>query len=123
TTVRDLNIGATGPPVTFRVNDNNGSQIASYTTDTYLRANRVNPNWNRVNLVDSAGNSYYNALVAQVNKRMSRGFESSLAYTWSHAIDNNQGFGFQNIFFSSGPTTLSNGNYRAEKGSSALDQR
>jgi hypothetical protein len=74
-------------------------------------------------MIDSGGNSYYNALVVQARKRMSRGFESSLAYTWSHAIDYNQGAGFQNIFFSSGPSTLFNGDYRGEKGTSVLDQR
>jgi hypothetical protein len=122
-TVRDLNIGPAGPPVTFRINDSAGNQVGSYATPAYLRANRVNPNWNRVNLVDAGGNSYYNALVAQLRKRVSRGIEASLAYTWSHTIDFNQGAGFQNIFFSSGPATLFNGDYRGDKGSSVLDQR
>jgi hypothetical protein len=123
TSVEDLNVGAQGPPVVFRINDASGSQLGTYTTPTYLRANRVDPNWNRINQVDSASNSYYNGLAVQLIKRFSRGIEAELAYTWSHAIDDNQGFGSQNIFFSGGPTTLTSGNYRGEKGTAALDER
>jgi Carboxypeptidase regulatory-like domain/TonB dependent receptor len=121
--VEDLNIGPQGPPVTYRINDAGGLQLGTYTTPGYLRANRVDPNWNRINQVDSASNSYYNGLAVQLIKRFSHGIEAELAYTWSHAIDNNQGFGSQNVFFSSGPTTLTNADYRAEKGTSSLDER
>ncbi|MCU1232496.1 MAG: hypothetical protein JWP63_463 [Candidatus Solibacter sp.] len=123
TAVEDLNIGVQGPPVTYRINDASGNQVGTYTTPTYRRANRVDPNWNRINQVDSAANSYYNGLAVQMIKRFSRGIEAELAYTWSHAIDYNQGVGSQNVFFSTGPVTLTNGNYRGEKGTSALDER
>lgn len=123
TTVRDLNIGPLGAPVTYRILDLAGNQVDSYTTPTYRLANRVNPKWRRVNLVDSCGNSYYNALVVQLRKRLSRGVEGTLAYTWSHAIDYNQGGGSANIFFSDGPRSLFNGDYKGDKSSSALDQR
>lgn len=123
TSVEDLNIGAPAPPVTFRINDASGNQIGAYSAPTYLRANRVNSNWNRINQVDSAANSYYNGLAVQLIKRFSRGIEAELAYTWSHAIDYNQGVGSQNVFFSTGPATMTNGNYRGEKGTSALDER
>jgi hypothetical protein len=123
TTVRDLNVGVPGAPIVYRINDEAGNQVGAYATPAYLRANRVNPLWNRVNLVDSDGKSYYDGLAVQARKRLSHGFEGSLAYTWSHAIDYNQGFGSQNIFFSSGPATLFNGDYRGEKGTSSLDQR
>jgi len=121
--VEDLNIGRQGPPVTYRINDANGNQVGSYTTPGYLRANRLDSNWNRINQVDSASNSYYNGLAVQLIKRISHGIEAELAYTWSHAIDQNQGYGFQNVFFSSGPLTLNNADYRAEKGTAALDER
>jgi outer membrane receptor protein involved in Fe transport len=123
TTSQDINVGPTGDPVTYRINDAAGQQVGTYTTPTYRRANRVNPKWNRVNLVDSGGNSYYNALALQVRKRLSGGLEGSLAYTWSHAIDYNQGPGSNNIFFDRGPTSVFNGDYRGEKGSSVFDQR
>ncbi len=121
-TVRDLNIGPLGAPVTYRINDSGGNQVGAYTTPTYRLANRNDPRWRRVNAVDAGGNTYYNALVVQVRKRLSKGWEGSLAYTWSHAIDYNQGRG-NNIFFSDGPRSLFNGNYRGDKSSSSLDQR
>ncbi len=74
-------------------------------------------------MVDHGGNSYYNAMVAQLRKRAGKGFEGSISYTWSHAIDYNQGGGNDNIFFSGGPRSLFNGDYRQDKSSSGLDQR
>ena len=47
----------------------------------------------------------------------------SLSYTWAHTIDENLGPAGSNLFFSGGPTSFRNGDYRAEKGSSTLDQR
>ncbi|MCC6369204.1 MAG: TonB-dependent receptor [Bryobacterales bacterium] len=123
TTVRDLNIGAPGPAVTYRIEDENSNPTGTYTTETYRLANRVDPGWRRVNMVDAGGNSYYNAMVVQMRKRMSKSWEASYAYTWSHAIDYNQGGGNNNIFFSSGPASLFNGDYRGDKSSSSLDQR
>ena len=80
--------------------------MGKFTTPAYRLVNRVNPKWRRVNSVESGGNSYYNALVVQLRKRLSHGVEGFLAYTWSHAIDFNQGGGADNIFFSDGPRTL-----------------
>ncbi len=122
-TVRDLNIGPLGAPVTYRINDTSGNQVGSYTTDTYRLASRVDTKWRRVNQVENGGNSYYNAMVVQVKKRPTHGFELGLSYTWSHAIDYNQSGGNNNIFFSAGPSNLYNGNYKGDKSSSALDQR
>jgi hypothetical protein len=123
TTTRDLNVGPTGAPVTYRIVDQSGRETGTYTTPTYRLANRANPRWRRVNMVDHGGNSYYNAMVVQMRKRMSKSWEGSIAYTWSHAIDFNQGGGNNNIFFSSGPSSLFNGDYRGDKSSSSLDQR
>src|SRR6185436_10217471 len=123
TTSQDINVGLPGDPVVYRINDLSGQQVGTYSTPTYRRANRVNQKWNRVNVIDSGGKSYYDALAVQVRKRMSAGFEGSVAYTWSHAIDYNQGSGSNNIFFDRGPTSVFNGDYRGEKGSSGFDQR
>ncbi|MFN7922445.1 MAG: carboxypeptidase regulatory-like domain-containing protein [Bryobacteraceae bacterium] len=123
TTVRDLNIGPTQGTATYRILDAGGNQTGTYTTPTYLLANRVDRRWRRVNMVDHGGNSYYNAMVVQLRKRASNGLEASVSYTWSHAIDFNQSGANNNIFFSSGPTSLFNGDYRGDKSSSALDQR
>jgi hypothetical protein len=123
TTVRDLNIGPPGAPVTYEIDDAQGKLIGEYVTPGYRLVNRVDPRWRRVNSVESGGNSYYNGLVVQIRRRFSHGFEGLLAYTWSHAIDFNQGGGSDNIFFSDGPRSLWNGDYRNDKASSQLDQR
>jgi hypothetical protein len=123
TTVRDLNIGPPGALVFYEIDDERGKTVGQYSTPGYRLINRVNPRWRRVNSVESGGNSYYNALAVQLRKRLTHGFEGFLAYTWSHAIDYNQGGGADNIFFSDGPRSLTNGDYRGEKASSQLDQR
>ena len=117
TTVRDLNIGPSGlARRPTRSTTRRAKRWAKYTTPGYRLVNRVNPDWRRVNSVESGGNSYYNGLVVQLRKRLSHGWRASLAYTWSHAIDFNQGGGADNIFFSDGPRTLTNGDYRGGKG-------
>jgi hypothetical protein len=84
----------------------------------------VDPRYNRINIVDAGLNSWYNGLAVQLNKRFSHGLTGNIAYTWSHAIDEGQGgAGTPNIFASGGPQSYLPGNYRAEKGSSALDVR
>jgi outer membrane receptor protein involved in Fe transport len=123
TTVRDLNIGPLGPDVTYRVLDSNNNQVGTYTTPTYRLANRIDPRWRRINQVENGGRTYYDALVVQMRKRFSKTWEGSASYTWSHAIDFNQGAGNDNIFFSSGPRSLRNGNYSGDKSSSTFDVR
>jgi hypothetical protein len=123
TTVRDLNIGEPASTVAYEVDDAAGKSVETYITPAYRLVNRVNPKWRRVNSVESGGNSYYNGMVVQLRKRLSHGLEGFLAYTWSHAIDFNQGGGADNIFYSDGPRSLTNGDYRGEKASSQLDQR
>jgi hypothetical protein len=123
TTVRDLNIGRPGTPVTYEIDDALGKAVGEYSTPGYRLVNRVDPTWRRVNSVESGGNSYYNAMVVQFRKRVTSGFESFASYTWAHAIDFNQGGGSDNIFFAEGPRSLRNGDYREDKASSQLDQR
>ena len=124
TSVTDMNIGQPGPVATYRINDTSGNQVGSYSTPVYVRQNRVDPRYSRVNVVQSTLNSWYNGLAVQLNKRLSHGLTGSLAYTWSHAIDEGQGFaGTPNIFASGGPQTYIPGDVRGEKGSSALDVR
>src|SRR5258707_9986686 len=94
------------------------AKVGKFSTAGYRLINRVNPHWRRVNSVESGGNSYYNALMVQLRKRLGNGIEGFLAYTWSHAIDFNQGGGADNIFFSDGPRSYQNGDYRGEKASS-----
>jgi outer membrane receptor protein involved in Fe transport len=124
TSVNDINIGAPGPIVTYRINDASGNQINSYSTPVYVRQNRVDARYARINIIDAGLNSWYNGLALQLNKRLSKGLTGSVAYTWSHAIDEGQGgAGTPNIFASGGPQTYVPGDYRGEKGTSALDVR
>ncbi|MDQ6708876.1 MAG: hypothetical protein M3Z85_23195, partial [Acidobacteriota bacterium] len=122
-TSRDLNLGALGDPVSYRLNDLAGTQVGSYTTPTYRLANRVDPRFRRLIQVENGGISYYNGLITQLQKRFSHGLQGSVAYTWSHAIDDsNQGGGSDVLFFSTLRSTY-NGDYRSDRGSSLLDQR
>lgn len=122
-TNRDLNIGPEGPAVTYRVNDASGNQVGSFSTPTYLTANRVDRRYQRIIQVENGGQSWYNAFVAQLNKRFSHGLQGSIAYTWAHAIDmGNIGAGNNALFYDT-LRTYANGNYAADKGSSNLDQR
>jgi outer membrane receptor protein involved in Fe transport len=122
-TIRDLNVGALGPVVAYPIKDLTGNVVGSYSTPTYRLANRIDTRYRRVDQVENGALSYYDGLAVQLNKRLSHGLQGSIAYTWSHAIDFNQGAGTDNIFFSSGPTSYYNGNYTGEKGSSSLDVR
>lgn len=123
TTSRDLNIGPLGPNVTYRIRDAGGSEVGAFTTPTYLLANRVDRRYQRVVQVENGGQTWYNAMVVQLNKRFSRGLQGSVAYTWSHAIDTaNQGGGNNALFFDTIRSTY-NGDYSNDKGSSQLDQR
>ncbi|MCU1290866.1 MAG: Outer rane receptor for ferrienterochelin and colicin [Acidobacteria bacterium] len=50
--------------------------------------NKINPNFNNIIEVGSGGNSNYNALTLQLNKRFSQGYQFSLNYTLSRVRDN-----------------------------------
>jgi len=123
--VRDANLPNIPPTYdTYAIlNRLGGTQIGTFTTPVYLSSQRFNPEFNHIYEVDNGGNNYYNGLSVQVQRRMSHGFEASLAYTWSHAIDTNLGGVSNNEFFSSPSATILNGNYQGVKGSSSLDQR
>jgi hypothetical protein len=124
--IRDANIGPAGDSVTYRVNDASGNQVGSFTTPVHRLASRLDPTFQRVNVIESALNLWYNALLVQYrNPKVSLGrmnAAGSISYTWAHSIDENVGNG-GNVFFSGGPSSFNNGDWRGEKGSSTLDQR
>lgn len=123
--IRDLNQPVVPPTsVTYNVlSGAGGSVVGTYTTPVYLSANRINPAFNHIYYLDNGGNSYYNGLAVQVQRRLAHGIQGSLAYTWSHAIDTNLGGTSNNVYFDSPSSTLYNGNYNGVKGDSSLDQR
>lgn len=119
---RDLNAAAPQTNYTFPILDAGGNQTGSYSTPIYTA--RANPSYNAgVYSADSAGNSYYNGLLVNLNRRYTNWIQGSLSYTYGHAIDNNQGGGGNTLFGSSFPTSVFNGDYKGEKGSSSIDQR
>jgi len=67
----------------------------------------VNPNFGRIDIVNWNDNSFYDALEAQVTKRMSHGLQVQGSYTWSKSIDEGSGTGvgdpyansISNLFF------------------------
>ena len=122
-TQRDMNLGAFGPNVTYKINDASGNQVNSFTTPTYLFANRVDTRYGKVLQVENGGQSWYNGLAVQLQKRMSHGLQAQVSYTWSHAIDTgNQGGASYNISSTYNNATY-NGDYSFDKGTSSLDQR
>ena len=120
-TVRDLNLRTPSHTVTYNVRDASNNIVNNFTIPVYLSTDRIDTRYSRVIGVDNGGNSYYSGLAVQLQHRLSSHFEGSLAYTWSHAIDNNEGSG--GFSGNNAPSTLFNGNYQAEKGPSSLDIR
>lgn len=118
---RDANAANPTTSYTFPILDASNNQVGSYTTPLYTA--RVNPAYGSVYQLESNGNTYYNALLVQANRRYSKWLQGSLAYTYGHAIDYSQGGGGNTLFGSTFPTSVFNGDYRGEKGSSSIDQR
>ena len=118
---RDANAAEPTTSATFPILDISNNQVGSYTTPLYTQ--RINPAFGTVSQLESNANSYYNGMIVSLKRRHSNWLQGSLAYTWSHAIDYNQGGGGNTLFGSSFPTSVFNGNYRSERGSSSIDQR
>ncbi len=96
---------------------------STYTTSVYLAANKIDPRYASIIYLSNRGRLWYDGLAVSYKKRANRWLSATLAYTWSHALDLNQGAAADNIYFTDPPDTVYNGNYQAEKGSSWLDQR
>jgi outer membrane receptor protein involved in Fe transport len=120
-TTRDANAAEPTLSYTFPILDASGNAVGAYATPLYTK--RINSAFGTVAQLESGGNSYYNALLVQATRRYSNWFQGSLAYTWGHAIDYGIGGGGNTLFGSSYPTSVFNGDYRGEKGSSSIDQR
>jgi hypothetical protein len=59
-----------------------------YSTTSTPCPNKINPNYSNILSVESAGNSRYDALTLQFNRRFSQGYQFSFNYTLSRARDN-----------------------------------
>ena len=123
-TQRDLNLGQpTAQSYTYIIDDAAGNAVGTYATQLFPYATRPNTHYGSILQVENGAQSWYNALAVQFQKRMAKGFEAQVNYTWSHAIDdgNEQGASY-NISDTYNNATF-NGNYPLDKGSSTLDQR
>lgn len=127
---RDLNL----PPLssqtfTYTIANAAGTPVGAFNTPIYVSlptANgRPDPRYGAVVQDENGVTSFYNALAIQAQKRFSHGFQASFSYTWSHEIDDGQGYGqaTQNIFLSNAFAWLDNGNYKLDKGNGLEDQR
>jgi len=123
--VRDLNLPTATTPFTYIIGDVNGNPTGSTYTTPVLVGSRPDTRYGSINQAENGVTSSYNALVVQVNKRFSRGFQASLSYTWSHEIDDGQSFGQSNAntFLNNAFDWVNNGNYKAERGNGLEDQR
>jgi hypothetical protein len=122
-TQRDLNLGNPAATENFTVQNIAGATVNSFTSPVYSLANRLDPRYSSILQVENGGQSWYNGLALQLEKRFSRSFQAQLSYTWSHAIDDGDEQGASwNISNTFNNATLP-GNYRFDKGSSTLDQR
>jgi hypothetical protein len=52
-----------------------------------IQARRPYPQWGRIRMMASDGNSIYHSMQARYERRFSRGVSATAAYTWSHLID------------------------------------
>jgi outer membrane receptor protein involved in Fe transport len=78
---RDINLL---PPVSTTITDNTGATIS------YLRfPGRLYSGFGRISFFESTGNSKYNGLTLQVNKRFAHSFQLLAAYTLSRVRDDN----------------------------------
>lgn len=89
---------------------------------TISAATRRDPTFNNILMVEAAGNSDYTAGTLSLNKRLSRGYQFSANYTWSHSLDDapeQNLVAVQNTnLVLSDPT-----NRRRDRGNSLADQR
>ncbi len=83
--------------------------------------NRLDPRFNTVTQVESAGGSIYHALQVDVIKRLSHGLQFQAAYTYGHAIDNASDV--LNVLVNDSATIQDPRNLALNRGNSEFDLR
>src|SRR5260370_22315998 len=84
-------VGSRGVPLPYRV-DNIDMVLPSLTPAGYVfppvaTSQTLNPNFGRINSTLWQASSFYDALQADIAKRISHGVEFHVAYTWGKSID------------------------------------
>ncbi len=118
----DVNLSAPTQTATYKIDNAQGQVVSAFTTPIWTAANKINKSFAHIYDVGNGGESWYNGLTLQLNKRLSHGFMTQISYTWSHAIDDAQQAGASSTITYSQSSTY-NGNYLLDKGSSGTDQR
>ena len=122
-TQRDLNLGNPIGTYTYTIQDAAGNNVSAFATPVFDFNLRPDKRYGKILQVENGGQSWYNALALQLEKRFSHGLTGQVNYTWSHAIDDaNQEGASYNISSTFNNATY-NGNYALDKGTSTLDQR
>src|SRR5437660_439040 len=79
----------------------------------------VNPNFPDINLTNNSARSYYDALQLKFQRRLSKGLQALMSYSFSHSIDNASTDAFANYI-----NTPGGGSYQAvDRGDSDFDIR
>lgn len=84
----DLNFPPAGGSITYKVSGGSFDG-QSFTMPLYTGV-RPNPNFGRITNISDSVKSHYNALVIQLNRRLTNGFQIEGLYTYSHAWDTGQ---------------------------------
>jgi hypothetical protein len=82
----------------------------------------LNPHFGQIYGMRYAGNSFYDALLAGITKRMSHGLEFQASYTWGKSIDNSSG-SIAGDTFSNGLSSLPWYDLKSTRGLSDFDIR
>ena len=132
----DANTGAPVSSITYTVANGGPLPGGKYTTPFYgttkvvvkgpggntistTNGTRPNPNYGSMTDIFSGVSSNYNALVLQINRRMTNHLQLLANYTWSHALD----YGQNGSTFSDTNDLLVPTNIQSEYGNSIFDIR
>jgi hypothetical protein len=115
--------------VTYNIAPSKITSLTTYTTPVLLgvgaaAGKRPNSAFGGMYEDGNGVESFYDGLAVQLDKRFSHGVQATVAYTWSHELDDGQGFGqaTQNIFLSNNFAWLNNNDFRADYGNGEEDQ-
>jgi hypothetical protein len=124
----DLNLPPAVCCLTYNIANLNGT-TGAFTTPYYPGRSApgglvgVDPRYASIVYLDNRGRLWYDGLSVSYRQRATKWASGTIAYTWSHALDNGLGGASSNIYFTDPPANVYNGNYQFEKGTSVLDQR
>jgi hypothetical protein len=121
-TSTDVNLSGPTSTATYTIDNASGAAVGTYTTPIWTTASKINSSFAHVYDVSNGGDSWYSGLTLQFRKRLSHGFTTQIAYTWSHAIDDAQQAGASTTITYNQSNTY-NGDFGLDKGTSGTDQR